>query len=47
MKSPYAERRLFQIKVCMKCNSRNPWRARRCRNCGYTGLRKKSKVKKA
>ncbi|MEM1688994.1 MAG: 50S ribosomal protein L40e [Candidatus Hadarchaeales archaeon] len=42
-----AERRLFQVKICMKCNAHNPWRAEKCRKCGYKGLRPKSKESKA
>ncbi len=38
-----AERRLFKVKICMKCNARNPWKATKCRKCGYGGLRSKSR----
>jgi large subunit ribosomal protein L40e len=38
-----AERRLFNVKICMRCNSRNPWKAEKCRKCGYRGLRPKAK----
>lgn len=38
-----AERRLFATKICMRCNARNPWRAKKCRKCGYRGLRPKAK----
>jgi len=44
---PIAEERLFKVKICMKCNARNPWRAQRCRKCGYRGLRAKSKEPRA
>ena len=47
MKTPYAENRLFKVKICMKCNARNAWRAKRCRKCGYRGLRPRSKEKRA
>ncbi len=42
-----AEKRLFHLKVCMRCNAKNPWRAEKCRKCGYRGLRPKSKEPKA
>ncbi|PTD93971.1 50S ribosomal protein L40e [archaeon SCG-AAA382B04] len=38
-----AEEKLFEIKICMKCNARNPKDAVKCRRCGYKGLRQKSK----
>ena len=38
-----AELRLFSKKVCMKCNARNPQRARKCRKCGGKNLRPKNK----
>ena len=38
-----AENRMFNIKICLKCNARNPATAKSCRNCGYTGLRFKAK----
>jgi len=38
-----AERRLFNVKICMRCNARNPWKATKCRKCGYGGLRPKSR----
>ena len=34
-----AENRMFNIKICLKCNARNPATAKSCRKCGYTGLR--------
>jgi large subunit ribosomal protein L40e len=40
---PEAENRLLNMKICMNCNARNPVRATRCRKCGYSGLRMKSK----
>lgn len=43
VKFEVAERRLFAIKICMRCNSHNPWRAQRCRKCGYGTLRPKAK----
>lgn len=43
---PEAEKRLLNVKICMSCNARNPVRAIRCRKCGYTGLRPKSKETK-
>jgi len=30
-------------KICMKCNANNPKKAKRCRKCGSTHLRAKSK----
>ena len=38
-----AEKRLFNVKICMRCNARNPMKATRCRKCGYGGLRPKSR----
>lgn len=38
-----AEARLFNKKVCMKCNARNPPRASKCRKCGSKALRSKNK----
>ncbi len=38
-----ADARIFNKKICMKCNARNPPRARKCRKCGYKGLRQKNK----
>lgn len=38
-----AEARLFNKKICMKCNARNPPRARKCRKCGSKSLRDKNK----
>ncbi|MGM0590377.1 MAG: 50S ribosomal protein L40e [Halobacteriota archaeon] len=38
-----AENRLLQKQICMRCNARNPVRAKRCRKCGYKNLRPKSK----
>ncbi|HOM95610.1 MAG: 50S ribosomal protein L40e [Candidatus Methanofastidiosa archaeon] len=43
MKNELAEKRLFHVKICMKCNARNPWKAKSCRKCGYSGLRGKAK----
>jgi large subunit ribosomal protein L40e len=44
---PEAEKRILNLKICMNCNARNPVRATRCRKCGYTGLRMKSKESRA
>ena len=33
-----AENRMFNVKICLKCNARNPAAATTCRKCGYTGL---------
>ncbi|MCS7131792.1 MAG: 50S ribosomal protein L40e [Hadesarchaea archaeon] len=38
-----AERRLFNVKICRRCNAHNPWKATRCRKCGYGALRPKAK----
>ncbi|MDD1741825.1 MAG: 50S ribosomal protein L40e [Methanotrichaceae archaeon] len=43
---PEAESRILNVKVCMRCNARNPLKADRCRKCGYKGLRMKSKEAK-
>ncbi|WP_421909475.1 50S ribosomal protein L40e [Methanolacinia petrolearia] len=41
-----AEARLLNVKICMKCNARNPIRATKCRKCGCSELRPKSKERK-
>ncbi|MDH7594222.1 MAG: 50S ribosomal protein L40e [Methanomicrobiales archaeon] len=46
-KFPEAEARLLNVKICMKCNARNPVRATRCRKCNYGHLRPKNKERKA
>ena len=38
-----AENRMFNVKICLKCNARNPAGATTCRKCGYKGLRYKAK----
>jgi large subunit ribosomal protein L40e len=38
-----AENRMFNIKICLKCNARNQATAKSCKKCGYTGLRFKAK----
>ena len=38
-----AENRMFNVKICLKCNARNPAAATTCRKCGYKGLRFKAK----
>jgi len=43
---PEAEARLLRVKICMKCNARNPWRGTRCRKCAYKGLRPKNVERK-
>jgi len=42
---PFAEaiNRLLNKKICMNCYTRNSIYATKCRKCGYTGLRMKSK----
>lgn len=40
---PEIEPRLFNFRVCMKCNARNPQRATKCRKCGSRALRSKRK----
>ncbi|MDI6642715.1 MAG: 50S ribosomal protein L40e [Candidatus Hodarchaeaceae archaeon] len=42
-----AERRLFNVKICMRCNCKNSMKATKCRKCGYKGLRPKSKESRA
>jgi large subunit ribosomal protein L40e len=43
---PEAENRILNLKICMRCNARNPVKATRCRKCSYHGLRMKSKENK-
>ncbi|MDD1720653.1 MAG: 50S ribosomal protein L40e, partial [Euryarchaeota archaeon] len=38
--------KLLNIRICMRCNARNPMRATRCRKCGYKNLRVKSKERR-
>jgi len=35
---PEAEKKLFHVKICRRCNARNAWRATICRKCGKTGV---------
>jgi large subunit ribosomal protein L40e len=42
-----AEARILEKNICMKCNARNPMRAKRCRKCGYDKLRPKAKERRA
>ncbi len=42
-----AEKRLFNVKICMKCNAHNSLKATKCRKCGYRGMRAKSKEPRA
>jgi large subunit ribosomal protein L40e len=42
-----AEKRTLSKLICMRCNARNPTRAKRCRKCGYKNLRPKSKERRA
>ncbi len=41
-----AVNRILLKKICMKCNARNPLNARKCRRCGYKGLRLKAKERR-
>ena len=47
MPFPEAEARIFKVKICRRCNARNPWNATICRKCKYDGLRSKHKERKA
>ncbi len=38
-----AEARIFDTKICMRCNARNPQRTDNCRKCGYGKLRPKAR----
>jgi large subunit ribosomal protein L40e len=40
---PEAEKRLFNVKICRRCNAKNPWKAESCKKCGHKGLRPKRK----
>ena len=40
---PEAEARLFNKKICMRCNARNAIRATRCRKCNSIELRTKAR----
>lgn len=42
-----AEARILDKMICMKCNARNPKRAKQCRKCGYSKLRPKAKERRA
>jgi large subunit ribosomal protein L40e len=41
-----AEIRNLSVKICMRCNARNPKKATRCRKCGSVKLRSKNKETK-
>ncbi|MBN2518831.1 MAG: 50S ribosomal protein L40e [Candidatus Altiarchaeota archaeon] len=41
-----AEIRNLKMKICMKCNARNPIKATRCRKCNSKALRMKNKETK-
>lgn len=47
MPFPEAVERLLNKKICMRCSARNPVRATKCRKCNYSGLRPKSKERRA
>jgi len=47
MSFPEAEKRIFKVKICRKCNARNPWLATMCRKCYNKSLRPKKKEIKA
>ncbi|MDV3103098.1 50S ribosomal protein L40e [Thermococcus waiotapuensis] len=40
---PEAEARIFKKYVCKRCGATNPWKAEKCRKCGYKGLRPKAR----
>ena len=44
---PEADKRLFDMKICMRCNARNPIKATKCRKCGYSKLRRKARDRRA
>lgn len=44
---PEAEKRTLSMKICMRCDARNPPKAKRCRKCGYDRLRQKKRLLKA
>ncbi len=46
-KFPEAESVIMGVKICMKCKTRNPKSADKCRKCGYKVLRAKKKGKTA
>ena len=41
------EDRLLGKQICMRCNARNPPRAKQCRKCSYDKLRPKAKERRA
>lgn len=41
-----SEKRNLDVKICLKCNARNPKKATRCRKCDSKQLRVKHKEKK-
>ncbi|MEM0139747.1 MAG: 50S ribosomal protein L40e [Ferroplasma sp.] len=47
MPFPEAIERRLNRKICMRCYARNSINALKCRKCGYTGLRVKSKERKS
>jgi large subunit ribosomal protein L40e len=44
---PEADKRLFDMKICMRCNARNSIKATKCRKCGYSKLRRKARDRRA
>ncbi len=44
---PEAEKRLLEVRICLKCNARNALKATKCRKCRYKGLRLKNKESKS
>lgn len=42
-----AEKRNLDVRICLKCNARNPKKATRCRKCNSKQLRVKHKEKKS
>ncbi len=47
-KFPVADKAFTNVLICLKCKTRNPKGAKKCRKCDYTHLRpKRARKKKA
>ncbi|OIO25406.1 50S ribosomal protein L40e [Candidatus Micrarchaeota archaeon CG_4_10_14_0_2_um_filter_55_9] len=45
-KFPVADKAFTNVLICLKCKTRNPKGAKKCRKCDYTRLRSKRARKK-
>lgn len=45
-KFPVADAELTRVLICRRCKARNSTNNKKCRKCGYTALRSRSKTVK-